>query len=131
MTLRPLTEHHLGFLSLKGGSNGSSKSSLVKIPHCWKSYVAAHLRSTVIKFYLVSGDIVGLSPSTAEKSTEELHSGIVTHVSQSAVTVAFDDSQDLFSLAEDQKYKLSKLANDVTYKRLKRYDIMVIVKCLK
>ena len=85
------------------------------------------MSSTVIKFYLVSGDIVGLSPSTAEKSTEELHSGIVTHVSQSAVTVAFDDSQDLFSLADDQKYKLSKLANDVTYKRLKRYDIMVIV----
>ena len=70
--------------------------------------------------HLVSGDIVGLSPTTADKASEELHSGIVTHVSQSAVSVAFDDSQDLFSLADDQKYKLTKLANDVTYKRLKK-----------
>ena len=69
---------------------------------------------------LFSGDIVGLSPTTADKATDELHSGIVTHVGQSALSVAFDDSQDLFSLADDQKYKLTKLANDVTYKRLKR-----------
>ena len=38
-----LTEHHLEFLSLKGGCRGSSESSLVKMPHCWKSHVAAHL----------------------------------------------------------------------------------------
>ena len=38
-----LTEHHLEFLSLKGGCTGSSESTLVKITHCWKSYVAAHM----------------------------------------------------------------------------------------
>ena len=38
-----LTEHHLEFLSLKGGCTGSSESTLVKIPHCWKSHVAAQL----------------------------------------------------------------------------------------
>lgn len=69
---------------------------------------------------ITPGDIVGLSPTTADKATDELHSGIVTHVSQSAISVAFDDSQDIFSLADNQKYKLTKLANDVTYKRLKR-----------
>ena len=37
-----LTEHHLEFLSLKGGCTGSSESTLVKIPLCWKSYVLAH-----------------------------------------------------------------------------------------
>ena len=31
----------LEFLSLKGGCIGSSESTLVKMPHCWKSYVAA------------------------------------------------------------------------------------------
>ena len=40
-----LNEHHLEFLSLKGGCSGSSKSKLVKTPHCWKSHVTAHLFS--------------------------------------------------------------------------------------
>ena len=34
-----LTEHHLEFLSLKGGCTGSSKSTLVKMQHSWKSHV--------------------------------------------------------------------------------------------
>ena len=43
MTVKLLTEHHLEFLSLKGGSTGSSESILVKMPHCWKSHAAAHM----------------------------------------------------------------------------------------
>ena len=43
MTVKLLTEHHLEFLNLKEGCTGSSKSAHVKIPHCWKSHVAAHL----------------------------------------------------------------------------------------
>ena len=43
MTVKPLTEHHLEFLSLTGGCTGSSESTLVKMPHCWKSHVAAHM----------------------------------------------------------------------------------------
>ena len=43
MSVKQLTEHHLGFLSLKGGCTGSSESTFVKIPHCWKSHVAAHI----------------------------------------------------------------------------------------
>ena len=43
MTVKLLTEYHLEFLSLKGGCTGSSESTLVKMPHCWKSHVAAHL----------------------------------------------------------------------------------------
>ena len=42
MSIKLLTEHHLEFLSIKGGCRGSSKSALVKIPHCWKSHVVAH-----------------------------------------------------------------------------------------
>ena len=44
MTVKLLTEHHLEFLSLKGGCTGSSESTLVKMPHCWKSHVMAHIR---------------------------------------------------------------------------------------
>lgn len=63
---------------------------------------------------------MGLSLSSSNSSNEELGSGIVTKVSQSAISVAFDENQELFSLDDDSNYKLMKLANDVTYKRLKR-----------
>ena len=34
MNIKLLTEHHLEFLSLKGGCLGWSESTLVKMPHC-------------------------------------------------------------------------------------------------
>ena len=37
MIVKLLTEHHLEFLSLRG----SSESTLVKMPHCWKFHVTA------------------------------------------------------------------------------------------
>ena len=37
MIAKLLTEHHLEFLSLKGGSLGSMESTLVKMSICWKS----------------------------------------------------------------------------------------------
>ena len=44
MTVELLTEHHLEYLSLKGGCSGSSEPTLVKMPHCWKSHVTAQIR---------------------------------------------------------------------------------------
>ena len=43
MSVKLLTDHHLEFLSLKGGCIGSSESTLVEMPHCWKSRVTSHL----------------------------------------------------------------------------------------
>ena len=48
MVIKLLTEHHLEFLSLKEGCTGSSESAHVKMPHCWKSHVTAHLSMKVI-----------------------------------------------------------------------------------
>ena len=42
MSVKLLTENNLEFLSLKGGS---SEFALVKIQHCWKSRVTAHIVS--------------------------------------------------------------------------------------
>ena len=42
-----LTEHHLEFLSLKGGCRGSSESTHVKMPQCWKSHAMAHISLTL------------------------------------------------------------------------------------
>ena len=41
MIIKLLTEHHLESLSLKGGCRGSSESTLVKMPNCWKSHAEA------------------------------------------------------------------------------------------
>ena len=43
MIVKLLTEHHLEFLSLKGGCRGSSESTHVKMPHCWKSHALAQI----------------------------------------------------------------------------------------
>ena len=43
MIVKLLTEHHLEFLSLKGGCRGSSESTHVKLPHCLKSHALAHM----------------------------------------------------------------------------------------
>ena len=43
MNVKLLTEHHLEFLSLKGGCRGSSESTLVKMSNCWKSHALAQL----------------------------------------------------------------------------------------
>ena len=45
MSVKLLTEHYLEFLSLKGGCTGSSESTLVKMPHCWKSHVTAQIQT--------------------------------------------------------------------------------------
>ena len=45
MIVKLLTEHHLEFLSLKGGYRGSSESSLVKMSNCWKSHATAQMVS--------------------------------------------------------------------------------------
>ena len=47
MNIKLLTEHHLEFLSLKGGCTGSSEFTLVEEPHCWKSHVATQLFSSL------------------------------------------------------------------------------------
>ena len=41
MIVKLLTEHHLEFLSLRGGCTGSSESTHVRMPHCWKSHATA------------------------------------------------------------------------------------------
>ena len=69
MTLKLLTEHYLESLSLKEGSADSSESTLVKMPHCWKSHAMAHffyiflnqsLHSDSILF-MCTNDMSGLS----------------------------------------------------------------------
>ena len=43
MIVKLLTKHRLEILSLKVGCRGSSESTHVKMPHCWKSHAMAHI----------------------------------------------------------------------------------------
>ena len=43
MIVKLLTEHYLEFLSLKGGYKGSSESTHVKMPNCWKLHATAQM----------------------------------------------------------------------------------------
>ena len=58
MIVKLLTEQHSEFLSLTGGCTGSSESTLIKIPHCWKSHVVAQL----LLYRIVHQNTKGSSP---------------------------------------------------------------------
>ena len=49
MIVKLLTEHHLEFLSFKGGCTGLSESTHVKMSNCWKSHAMAQLSITCIR----------------------------------------------------------------------------------
>ena len=56
MTVKLLTEQHLDSLPLKGDYTGSSESTLVKMPHCCKSHIMAHIMMTKNRGFITQGD---------------------------------------------------------------------------
>ena len=55
MIVKLLTEHHLEFLSLKGGCRGLSESTHVKMPRCWKSHALAHILPSFVVIIALKG----------------------------------------------------------------------------
>ena len=53
MSVKLLTEHHLEFLGFTGGYTGLSETKHVRMPHCWKSHVAAQLCCTYFIFLIL------------------------------------------------------------------------------
>ena len=70
MTVRLLTKHHLEFLSLKGGCTGTSESTLVKMPHCRKSHVAAHIYFKSVVYFVTKGKKKGKDQESIQSSTK-------------------------------------------------------------
>ena len=57
MIVKLLTERHSECLSLEGGCRGSSESTHVEMPHCWKSHVwlnASYLVISQVKRFIKS-----------------------------------------------------------------------------
>ena len=55
MSVKLLTEYHLECVSFRGGSRGSSGSTLVKMSNCWKSHATAQIfiyRKAMLQCYL-------------------------------------------------------------------------------
>ena len=50
MSVKLLAEHRLEFVGLKADCTGSSESTLVKMPYCWKSHVAAQFMSRCVQY---------------------------------------------------------------------------------
>ena len=72
MTVKLLTEHHLEFLSLKGGCSGSSESTHVKVPHCWKLHALAQSASFFTDFQNQINDITSyIDASNVYGSSDE------------------------------------------------------------
>ena len=57
MIVKLLTEHHLECLSLKGDCRGSSESTHVKMPHCWKSHALPHNIMNSFGFLVDADDV--------------------------------------------------------------------------
>ena len=69
MSVNLLTERHLEFPSL-GGCTGSSESTLVKIPHCWKSHVTAHFIIIMLTVYIYTNFKFYDSDSTDQSAAD-------------------------------------------------------------
>ena len=65
MIVKLLSGHHLEFLSLKEGCRGSSESTRVKMPHCWKSHALAKLCCGCLCFVPLPRSVKGWSCSLA------------------------------------------------------------------
>ena len=80
MSVKLLTEHNLEFLSLKGVYTGSYESTLIKMPHCLKSYVTAKVSNLPHSYSSV------LSIQSTEPHVVASWDGRVSYISFVALT---------------------------------------------
>ena len=57
MSVKLLTEHHLEVLNLKWVVTGLSESTLMKMPHCWRSHVATQMFFIILYSCLICLDL--------------------------------------------------------------------------
>ena len=92
MTVQLLAEQHLEFLSFTGGCACSSESVHVKMPHCWKSHVAAQIPyiSDLSSALLYQGKGASFVPSPA--------AGVLFPVSEEIIEIsAYSDMWGVYS----------------------------------
>ena len=96
MIVKLLTEHHLVFLSLKGGCRGSSESTLVKMSNCWKSNAAAHIAASLLQTGTIEEKIF-----QRQAHKKALSSCVVDKEEDVERHFSRDELRDLFRLNEE------------------------------
>ena len=77
MNIKLLNEHNLEFLSLKEGNTGSSEYIHVKMPHCWKSHVAAQICFTLYILSYQCDSLLHMSPYLIWKSIVDIKNMLI------------------------------------------------------
>ena len=103
MIVKLLTEHHLEFLSLKGGCTGLPESRHVKMPHCWKSHALAHF------CFQVENDVTSRSKAMEKKTDHNTReeqfkftNGLTVITSKNTVSPEAEVSIDVGNSNENQ-----------------------------
>ena len=102
-----MTIWSLEFLSLKGGCRGSSESTHVKIPHCWKLHALAHLCSQDEAAISMLENNVGLLAEPFEEIVPKMDETLGNLMKGLLITVE-DESR------EEQEFDLDTHAQDCT-----------------
>ena len=100
MIVKLLTEHHLELLSLKGGCRGSSESTHVKMPHCWKSHALAQLLDKPCVLFQIPLSKFLLTHNGRVQDKQETLQRIANKVKNFGVTLA-DEVEGPFKLELD------------------------------
>ena len=89
MIVKLLTETPLELLSLKGGCRGSSESTHVKMPHCWKSHAPARMG------FRWGKDVQHLHMLHLQPRDRQDRTGTQTHTGRKAQTIPSPIIQNL------------------------------------
>ena len=103
MTVKLLREHNLEFLGLTRGCTGLSESTLVKMPHCWKSHVAAHV---INRGKLTAGKFRSVTPV----------------LSRAVVYMGHDARKPVFGVSDKVSFKPFSSAT----KTSKKFEILLV-----
>ena len=108
MRIKLLTDSHLEVLSLKGGSTGWSESTLVKMPHCWKSKVTAQLFCPSNSKYITNA----ISLTVLDQSFFKLYSRLIgPHTAQSIYKVPHYNTDIVHQIRSVKCDRIAEIAN--------------------
>ena len=117
-----LTEHPLGFLSLRGGCRGSSESTLVKMSNCWKSHAAARFVHQEIEMAAADQSEEGaiMKPTTVIKPLHKIiseHKDVLKIIFQlnSIISTFKSDIQEVLDLFSQYGHLWEKVSSMIIY----------------
>ena len=126
MIVKLLPEHHLEFLSLKGGCRGSFESTLVKMSNCWKSHATAHVSMPLrMSIASLTGILVGPKVLSVASQTVLLH----ILGSQGSHTFLQIDHEVISKVILTPSAAQLQTFKNMTFFKMSKYDIRPDFEC--